>query len=1014
MQVLLTAVFILSGAAGLIYESIWSRYLGLFVGHSAYAQVIVLVIYLGGMSAGSAVAARFSTRIRQPLLAYALAEAVVGLIGLVFHDAFHVVSNFAYGSIFPALAGSTLIVLVKWLLAGLLILPQSILLGTTFPLMSAGLLRVLPRAQSGRTGRILSLLYFANSLGAAAGVLVAGFYLIGLAGLPGTLLTAALINLLVGLVVLIAVKMHQPQSPAAPDAAIETPAPVPLALPLPRLWRTLLVVAAGTALSSFIYEIAWVRMLALVLGSATHSFEVMLSAFILGLALGAYWVRNRADTFRDPIRALGITQWAMGALAIATLGAYLASFEWMAYLLTALNQNLEGYRFFTVAKYAIALAVMLPATFCAGISLPLITHMLLAAGGGEKAIGAVYSVNTLGSIIGAGLASLVLMPLLGMKTLLVLGGAMDMLLGVWLLWLQPSPVGRFRRLGAIAAVGTALMLAYAAFFVPFDRAVLVGGVYRYGRVVDTGVRKMPFYRDGRTATVSVTQGASGEYSLATNGKPDASISSSWFLPDTTTAVKQLDGDQPTQVVLPLVTLAYTPKAKLGAVIGNGSGISSHLLLGNPALANLVTIEIEPEIVKASHIFYPVNRRIFDDPRSQFIYDDAKSYFAASRRKFDLILSEPSNPWVSGVSGLFTDEFYQRMRTYLTPTGVFGQWLHLYELDDTLVLSVIQAVHRNFASYEIFLTSDMDFLIVASNQQQLPKPDWSVVQHPGIAADLKHFKPITPAALSRLHLISRTTLLPLMADTSAANSDFFPTLDLLTERSRFVKDMAKGFIGLADGRFDVGAALTGERILPSGETVASLNIGRLRVQALGAQLRMGQAAVADAPGPNREFHAAAARYDLLRDAVAAARPPADWLFFLKLAMEVDTDLHNGTMGWADTPFFAEIGQFLVAQQAPAEARAAWQFVAALSAYDWPTAAAQVETLVAARATSPAWVNDDLLRDAAVTALLQTHQVAAARDTFARLAKYSKRKPQDFRVALLEAYLRSGEATARPSR
>src|SRR3989338_5389597 len=185
MAFLLVAVFVLSGAAGLIYESIWSRYLGLFVGHSADAQVIVLVIFLGGMSLGAALAARYSERIREPLVGYAAVEIAVGLIGLVFHDIFQSVSGVAYATLFPALAGGAALVAVKWLLAGLLILPQSILLRATFPLMSAGLIR-----------RV-----------SAAGVLIAGFYLIGPSGPPGTLLAAAIVNLVVGLVVFGAVRL---------------------------------------------------------------------------------------------------------------------------------------------------------------------------------------------------------------------------------------------------------------------------------------------------------------------------------------------------------------------------------------------------------------------------------------------------------------------------------------------------------------------------------------------------------------------------------------------------------------------------------------------------------------------------------------------------------------------------------------------------------------------------------------------------------------------------------------
>ena len=235
--------------------------------------------------------------------------------------------------------------IVKWGLAGLLILPQALLLGATFPLMSTGLIRRVSRDGRSDTGRLISILYFANSIGAAVGVLVAGFYLIGVAGLPGTLLTAAVINMLVGLTVFGAVRLVRDNYPelehTEPQETMETTPPSP---ELPMLWRVLLIVAAGTALASFVYEIAWVRMLALVLGSATHSFELMLSAFILGLALGAFWVRTRADAFRDPVRALGVTQWAMGALAILTLSAYLMSFDWMAFLIQGLDQNAAGIR----------------------------------------------------------------------------------------------------------------------------------------------------------------------------------------------------------------------------------------------------------------------------------------------------------------------------------------------------------------------------------------------------------------------------------------------------------------------------------------------------------------------------------------------------------------------------------------------------------------------------------------------------------------------------------------------
>ena len=227
-------LFVLSGAAGLVYESIWTRYLGLFVGHDAYAQIVVLVIFLGGMSLGAMAVGRWSERVREPLKGYVAVECAVGCIGLIFHDLFQWVTGLAYGTIYPALAGSAALPVAKWTLAGLLILPQSVLLGATFPLMAAGVLRIRPA----KPGRTLAVLYFCNSLGAAAGVLVAGFYLVYLAGLPGTLLVAAMLNLGVALATIgvIAVRRRRRPMASAPAPLVDarTPAARPARARRPR------------------------------------------------------------------------------------------------------------------------------------------------------------------------------------------------------------------------------------------------------------------------------------------------------------------------------------------------------------------------------------------------------------------------------------------------------------------------------------------------------------------------------------------------------------------------------------------------------------------------------------------------------------------------------------------------------------------------------------------------------------------------------------------------------------
>ncbi len=845
MVPLLLLVFMLSGAAGLFYESVWSRYLSLFVGHSAYAQVITLVLFLGGMAIGAMLVARRTERIRDPLYAYGIIELVIGVIGMIFHDAIYLpVTEWAYASVFPALAGGTGLTAVKWMLAGALILPQSILLGATFPLMSAGVLRRVPN----EPGRVLSLLYFANSFGAAVGVLIAGFVLFQMVGLPGTLQAAAILNLLVALAAILISRLRPIPVGEGERAASSAPTGSPVGallagpiLPLRPLTMLLLAISAGTAVASFIYEIAWIRMLSLVIGSATHSFELMLSAFIFGLSMGAFWVRRRADRFVNPLRTLAIVQLLMGAFALLSLVLYSGSFTWAGTLMAAVSRADEGYVLFSIAKYAICLAIMLPATFCAGITLPLITRTILAAGGGEKTIGSVYAVNTFGSIIGISLAALVLMPALGLKGLLILGGVLDMALGVVILAAIASVVntGAAWRVAAVALAVTVVMQLGTSLGVSLDPNRLASAVFRQGLgALDRG-RTFLYQADGRTATIhGFSVGNPGIRIISTNGKPDGSLVPDWYRPCPAPEGRDaMGGDDATQMLLGVVPMAFAPQARTGAVIGHGTGMTSHFMLASPTLEELVTIEIEPRMVDGSRIFEPANRRVFDDPRSVHIFDDAKSYFAAANRQFDVILSEPSNPWVSGVSGLFTIEFYERVKRYLAPGGIFGQWLHAYELSDGLVLSVLSALDANFADYRIYAVSSHDVLVVAVAEGEVPAPDWSVTKWPALTEDLCAFHPLNAAHLEAALVADKAGLSHLFASVRATNSDFYPVLDLGAEQARFTQRSATGVMSLGRGIVPLGVADITTPLPPdTAMLTATVSLAGPRGQAVGSWLR----------------------------------------------------------------------------------------------------------------------------------------------------------------------------------
>jgi spermidine synthase len=995
-------LFVLSGAAGLIYESIWTRYLGLFVGHGAYAQIIVLVIFLGGMSLGAFAVSRWSARLKQPLYGYVAVEFAVGLIGLFFHDIFRAVTGLAYQSVYPALGGSPLLGLAKWSIAGALILPQSVLLGMTFPLMSAGVLRLRRR----KPGRTLSMLYFTNSLGAAVGVLVAGFYLVQLAGLPGTLLSAAMLNLLVAAATMGVIV-------AARNSGIEAEPPLEQAgrsesaggwAGLTPLQRLLLFTAFGTAVASFLYEIAWIRMLALVLGSATHSFELMLSAFILGLALGAWWIHSRADRQIDPFRRLGLVQCSMGLLALATLPLYVASFGWISSLLSTFARNDSGYVGFTLAKYGLCLIIMLPATFCAGMTLPLITRALLTKGSGERAIGSVYAWNTLGSIVGATTGGLILLPLIGLKPMLMTAAVIDF--GIGILLLSRTSIGGLapRRVVLVGAAAGVVFCGIVGGGIRLDRTLLSSGVYRTGEIAGPQSRDLLFYRDGRTATVTATfTKPEGWLSLATNGKPDASLTRAWFGACKDSKPIPLLADAGTQTLLPLIPLAYAPKARTAAIIGQGSGMSSHLLLGSPALRELVTIEIEPQMIAGSRVFYPFNRRSFDDPRSRIVIDDAKSYFASTQRQYDIIMSEPSNPWVSGVSGLFTTEFYQRIRGYLSPDGVFGQWLHVYELDDALVLSVLAALHQNFASYEVYQISVGDLLIVASNRPALPQPDWSVFQLDSIQRDLCHFAPLTPEVLNGLHLAGRSEL-GLLLDSYGANSDYYPVLDLGAERRRFRRDFAGGLPSLSSDWFNLLASLKGTRTPPGGDPMPALPENpRVRARSLGALLReTGLVAAADtALGPlSRD---AVYRWKLWQATLASNQPPASWELWLDQANAVDRLRNDGTAGVADEEFYGSVSRYMDRFKAPQVVRDVVSFRRAVASWRFAEAAETGERLLPVVTSQRRWIGADEFRDGLVLAKLQLGDAAGAQRRFYQLAPLSTRGPADLRSQLLEAYV-----------
>src|SRR6266700_3450458 len=712
---LLFALFTLSGFTGLIYESVWSHYLKLYLGAAAFAQSFVLAAFMGGLALGAWLASRWSSRLKNLLAAYGWIEAAIGVAALLFHEAYVLLTQASLDHVIPALGSPGAVEIFKYTLCAALIVPQTVLLGMTFPLLSGAVIRREPHA----SGHHLAMLYFTNSIGAAIGALAAAFWLLGWLGMPGTMRLAGALNLALAAAVLAIARGGEP----APFSAQPQSGTAPTGTYIARLF---LAGAFVTGLASFVYEIVWIRMLSLVLGSSFHAFELMLSAFITGLALGGLWIRRRIDHIADPVRYAGLIQVVMGLAALATVFIYHRTFDWMEWALGILQHNDAAYPIFNLFSHALAFAVMLPTTFLAGMTLPLFTLVLLRGGGGERAIGQVYAANTLGATARAEV-------------------------------LQPER--------------------------------LASGVFRYG-VAAPKDRRTFFYRDGKTASVAVLGGNRSQVTIATNGKPDAAM----YLDPSDPPLS----DEYTMTLLAALPLLMKPDARSYANIGWGSGLTAEVLLSHGGPREVDTIEIEPAMVAGARSFFPRNIRAYRDPRSQVYFEDAKSYFARHGRRYDVIVSEPSNPWVNGVAGLFTTEFYRETKRYLAPGGLLVQWLHPYELNDRLLGAMLGTVGENFSDFEVYEANGGDLIVVAVAEGRVPRPgplpenEKTFMQQLG-RIGIKHQEAIAVRSIG-----TKGAIAPLFAPLAPLiNSDFHPLVQLEAPRARFQGTRAEAVFALAE-------------------------------------------------------------------------------------------------------------------------------------------------------------------------------------------------------------------------
>lgn len=740
------SVLIMSGFAGLVYEATWARYLKGVLGHEAYAQALVLGIFLGGLAAGAALAGRHIGRIRHPLVGYAVIEAVLALVAVYFHDVFVAIR----GALEGGEQGAS--VPLRWIAMTLLIAPQSVLLGATFPLLAAAMTRSDPE----RSGRTVAALYFANSFGGVLGALSVGFFLVDLAGLPGSMYGGAIASGAAGLAAWAGHHRYDtpPPTPAASLASSSEPA-------RPELLPFLALAAFGTGLASLVYEIVWIRMLALVVGSSTRAFEIMLAAFILGLALGGLFIRRWTDR-PGRLRLLAWAQLLMGASVIATMFSYEGMFEVLRQAREVIPRDETGYLIYGLVCFLISLALMFVPTFLAGMTLPLLTREAMASRG-ERSVGAIYAWNTLGAISGILLAIHVLLPATGIKHALTIGAAVD--LGLGALFIRLSQPRLFRASLAAAAATALVALAHA----PLNKKLLMSGPYRGTTISNFDIA---FHRHGKTSSIFVVTIPSGT-ALFNNGKGEGSLA------ELGAGSPVPNSDMRTNTISAALALLHNPDARTAGVIGVGTGLTASTLLLSDGIELLETIEIEPAVLEGLGRFWTADG-LRSDPRSELIEGDAKTHMASKLPgSYDIIVSIPSSPWVSGITNLFTVEHFRHMRRSLTEDGVLVQWFHLYESNPEAVASIVGAVSEVFPDYMLFDMGGQNIAMVTSPAAGLPGSMGgdALAQMPRLAERLEKYDVRTVNDARALALGGREIFQPYFETFRIGpNSDYFPLLD----------------------------------------------------------------------------------------------------------------------------------------------------------------------------------------------------------------------------------------------
>jgi len=758
----IVGLFTLSGACGLIYQVVWGRLAVLVFGSTTPAIATVLGVFFLGLALGSFLAGKYGERFGHPLVLYGWLEIGVGIYAALFHlllDGMQQVHQLLFPLIYDTPA---LLTAARVLIASILLLPPTMLMGATVPVIGDFLVRS-PR----HMGKDFGLVFAFNTLGAAAGSFLSAFFLIPAVGLQVTCWVAAALNIGIGGLCLLWSRSGHVLKPA--EATNPGEATLGRDLRVSEAQANAVFVAfALTGFLGLVYEVAWSRALILVFGTSVYAFATMLTTYLVGLALGSMIMGRWVDRIGNLLRAFVAVQVVVG---VAVFASTVAIGALPAYFVNHFRVD-TPWRSVMLLEFAVCFVIMFVPAFGSGMLFPLVARIFMKKRQFRigRTIADSYAVNTVGCILGSFAAGFLLIPLAGIEMTLLLGAAVNLLIAAGLAaFLQewPSPWRMTVAAVLVLAAGGGILLLRT--WQPLE---MNSGVYVYGdplsrmaKGISTFVdeNQLLYYREGPSDTVAVLESPRGRF-LRVNGKTDGGY------------LKSGQSDNYTQSFLGLLPLLYSPHAEQALVIGLGTGMTLDGIHASSKV-NVDCIEISSGVAEAARYFDEANGRVLDSPRVQLRLLDGRTWLAAMPKLYDVIISEPSHPWQTGNANLFTEDFFRASLKRLRPEGVFCQWLPYYQMDKEHFQTLLRTVQQSYPYVNVWVVYS-DAIVIAS--QQPLKIDWpsiqTLVDQPGYARILSQLDIRSVDELLSFFYLDTPAVENFIQNVTAVNSDNHPIIE----------------------------------------------------------------------------------------------------------------------------------------------------------------------------------------------------------------------------------------------